>query len=296
MSRVGLIAKGFVAVTGIVAAVALACGACGPSVDEQTPPDLPSEEGRLYAEALCKAIETCGCAQPTADCETEYHARFDKLLEAGFKVAPECFEGWLADVAADPCDQQLPPPGDPFPCASLRGDEEEGADCEASLGLGPLGANVLPLRADECGDGLSCLYARCAETPPTNNSNPGWEELAEGESCGATYLVGFCPTRDKLYCDFTEGVCRVRKPLGAECSAGECRGCDDEGSEPLYCQGATATSLGTCAPRPGIGQPCDPADMVSCGACGNVGWCDPATSICIEGDAPRLCSQVSFPG
>jgi hypothetical protein len=298
MTRLAIIVTGAVAATGIAAAVALACGACGPTVDDYDPPDLPSEEGGRYAEALCKAVDTCGCALPLesgSDCEGEYHARFDKLLEAGFVVASECFEGWLGDIGADPCDAEIPPPGDPFPCASLRGGKKEGEACKAHVGLIPLGADVWPLRADECGDGLSCLYAKCTETPAANDSNPGWDELAEGEACGATYLVGFCSTQRDLYCDLAEGVCRTRRPLGDACSAGECEGCSADGGQPLFCQGATATSSGTCAPTPRIGEPCDPGDMVACGGCGDVAWCDPASSTCVDGRAPRLCSQISYP-
>lgn len=283
----------------LVVVAGIGCGACGPSVDEDTPLELPSEDGRRYAEALCRAIETCGCAQPfdsMADCEAEYHARFDKLLEAKFEVDPGCFDAWIENINADPCHAETPPPGEPFPCASLRGAKERGDSCEAHLGLIPLGVDVWPLRADECGEGLSCLYAVCSETPGTNDSNPGWNDLAEGEACGPTYLVGFCPTRSKLYCDATERVCRVRKPLGAECSPGECEWCTEGGGPPLYCQGATETSSGTCAQMPPIGEPCDPLDTVVCGSCSDVGWCDPATSTCTEGRAPRLCSQIAAPG
>lgn len=281
----------------LIAVAAFGCGACGPSVDDDKPPELPSEEGRRYAEALCKAIETCGCAQPfgTMDaCETEYRARFDNLLEAKFDVSRECFEGWLDDIQADPCGAELPPPGDPFPCASLRGGKKKGASCRAHLGLVPLGIDVWPLRADECGTGLSCLDAQCVETPQTNEIGT-FGMLGEGDPCGPTYLA-FCTPWRELYCDSTEGVCRERKPLGAECSsAWGCEACDGDVGDSLHCEGATPTGPGTCAVLPRVGEPCDPMAMVACGACDNEGWCDPATSTCVQGDAPRLCTRLAAP-
>ena len=284
-----IITSRLVGVTACVAAtVGLGCGACGPSIDEDNTPELPSEEGRRYAGALCEAIETCGCAKSfdSVDaCETEYHARFDKLLEAGFEVARECFDAWLDDINADPCGEQVSPPTASFPCGSLRRGKKKGAACEAHLGLVPLGVEVFPLLADECGDGLTCFDARCVETPPGT-----WTLLGAGDPCGATY-ADRCPWR-VMYCDATEGVCSDRKALGAECSPGECEGCEGDGGESLYCQGATPSSPGTCATRPLLAESCDPLDIVACGGCGSIGWCDPATATCVEGAAPNLCASL----
>ena len=270
-------------VTCLISTAVLGCGACGPAVDDGSPPELPSKEGQQYASALCEAMEACGCAQPFDSqeaCEAEHHARFDKLLEAGFEVAPECFESWLDHMRDDPCREQSDPSGSAFPCAPLRGSKNMGADCGAHL--------ELLVGVDECSEGSTCLDGLCAETPPTNQVP--WKELAEGEPCGPTY-VGFCRMGD-LYCDPVDRVCRERVPLGSECFAGGCEQCSEEGAQALYCAGATTTTPGTCEALPSIGESCDPQRLTWCGGCGRPGWCEPTSSACVEGRAPLLCTQV----
>jgi hypothetical protein len=156
------------------------------------------------------------------------------------------------------------------------------------MGLVPLGVGVWPLRVDECGEGLSCLDARCVETPQTNQHD--WIELGEGEPCGPTY-VGFCQ-RANLYCDPSERLCREKQPLGGTCSHGGCEGCLEGGTNVLHCEGASGPTRGTCAPLPRVGDPCDPLEIVECGTCDTPAWCDPASSTCVEGLRPLLCRQL----
>lgn len=278
------------AVTGL----ALGFVACGPTpAEERATPELPTEEGRVYAEAICTAIETCGCSpriDPTRDCNETFHQRFDALVADGFTVAPECFEDWLAALEGDPCQAEPPPPNGSFPCASLHGTKGQGATCEAHLGIDPIGGEVWPLRADECATGLSCIDARCAATPPQPESPLFTLEL--GDPCGWTRTER-CPWRE-MYCDADANVCRERETLGGACSPGECGDSCADGGAPLFCDGATTTRPGTCVPRPAVGDPCDASRIVVCGSCEQTGWCDPATSVCVEGSAPPLCSLLAW--
>lgn len=257
-------------------------GACGPTTANEPPIEIPSEEGRRYAGALCQAIDACGCARvfaTRAECEDEYGKRFDELLTAGLRVSPDCFEAWLQAIETDPClgNTDL---AEVFACAAVQGNARAGARCAAHVGFA--------LGVEECNDGLTCQDASC-KAKPQSNEVP-WIELGEGAACGPSY-VGFC-RRDDLYCNPSEGVCRERVPLGSECFDGGCESCTAPDGGTLYCQGAGPDSAGVCAPLPRVGESCDPLDTADCGTCGDVGWCDPASNTCVSGRAPILCRQV----
>lgn len=267
-------------VTTLIAGVA-----CGPTINDD-PPELPSEEGRRYASAMCKALETCGCAQwhDSSDaCETEYRSRFDRLLESGFRVDPECFEAWIDDAATDPCNEQHDASGELDSCRPLRGRKGKGASCEAYLELVPLGV-------DECNDGLVCRNAQCVDAPPTDGTP--LVELAENEPCGPTY-DGVCRGAVDLYCDLRDGVCRRTVPNGAEClDSSSCASCTATADERAYCSRPGPGERGVCDRVPGLGEPCDPMDALACGGCGDTALCDHATETCVEGRVSLLCAQV----
>lgn len=269
-----------------VAHAVMGFGACGPSVEQQEPVELPSEEGEQYARSLCQAVESCGCGQPfdsTSACETEYHNRFDKLLEVGLGIVPDCFESWRANISADPCQDEHAEPGAPLSCAQLRGRKGKDAVCEAHLGLPTL---VI----DECDQGLTCRDARCINAPSTNQGT--FTELAEGEACGPTYQ-GVCRGAHDMYCDLTESVCRTTVALGAACTSnGACTSCTTSSEQRAYCERPGSEGQGVCTPAPGLGAPCDPLDSVGCGGCDGSAWCDPVSETCVEGQVPLLCAQV----
>lgn len=260
----------------------LATGACGPTVEEQPQVVLPSEEGKLYGRTLCQAMQECGCALPTepdADCEGEYAHRFDTLLASGLGVSRSCLDTWVDAISNDPClaGEDL---ASVFQCSVLRGTTTEGGTCMAHVGLA--------IGIEECSDGFQCQDAVCKVVPESNEVP--WIELDQGMACGPSY-TGFC-RRDDLYCDASEGVCRERVSMGSTCVDDGCFSCSEANGGTLYCKGAGPTSSGICEVLPRVGERCDPSDIVNCGSCGDVGWCEPASQTCVAGRAPSLCRQV----
>lgn len=238
-----------------------------------------SDEAQKYAAAVCAAREACGCTERFKDdeqCEGILADRFDKAaLERG--VAPECLDKLATrkDVLCAPLDTWSTV--DRCPLLSREG--KEGDPCSAHLDL-PLAF------VDDCADGLTCSHGSCRSTP---TPLPG---KSEGSSCNSE-VPTTCGAID-LYCG-DDDVCHVTGLSGEECvSAYDCY----EDTAILYCAGVS-TGDGVCAPKPLLGEACDPLDYYPCApnATGKTTatWCDPASNTCVVGNGPAACEALGVP-
>lgn len=249
--------------------------ACGP---ESEPQNAPSEQALRYAAAVCEAGSTCGCVDRFGDlevCKTVMASRFDEAVEDD-----EVSAAALDAALEDPCSTYFEfTPGEPVVVGTKTIDES----CDPH--------DDLPLvDVEECAADLRCFYGTCTD-------EPGVPTAAEGDACDPR-VNGACGL--SFYCG-TDEVCHPRRGIGEACdSAGGCVG----GTVQAHCRGL-ASGSGVCAARSGLGEACDPLDASPCETVMveeymREGYCEPASKICVETAAPRLCADsnrpVAWPG
>lgn len=258
----------------LVLALAGVGGACGPD-------DLGDVAGR-YADAVCRGISTCGCANPFSDdnaCAQEFSDRFGSLVDEGLTLDRECYRKVIDRAKLDDCSAVDAAPEETR-CTVLRGSKKQGDPCIE------LWAELPPFNAEECGAGLICYDGRCA---PKGSTGP---YLAEGDACVSEQAAS-CHV-SHLYCH-ESGVCRARPRLGEGCDSPFACALDDGAGSLLYCRGWSPASNGTCTTQAAMGEPCEPTDWFACTDGTARGWCEPTQRVCVE-DGPAVCLATEFPG
>jgi hypothetical protein len=254
---------------------------CGPETAKMPVGD----ESRRYAEAVCGAMQDCGCAphfgEPQA-CVSVFNDRFSQFLADEYVLDLDCFDRVVdSDDLAD-CGAADAAPTE-WSCTVLSLHKGEGDDCSDHQ------LELPPFAVSECDSDLLCIDGVCV---PHGTVGP---PLAEGDECfseqAASCHVG------GLYCS-GEGVCEVEPGEGEPCSSPfACSFEATSGGGDLYCSGWSDTASGTCTRQATTGDSCDPFDWGACtqGADFKRGWCDPETQLC-EADGPGICLLTDYPG
>jgi hypothetical protein len=256
-------------------------GACGKSETSAEPISrsaLPAE----LAERFCESLERCCAANEhrfdSAQCRTEYEARFERAFAGDYDPFRVSFDAQaagdcLAELTAELQCGQLPDRIDPTSaCERLFvGELAAGEACERSVecrGRGafcdgevlecvaPAAGEPIPVERGELGDA-------CTDDCPDLELEPGGEcvvllpaEQAPGE------LPVFCYQSDGLYCgyDGSSRVCLRRLGEGGDCS-NDPAVCE----HPLFCDFAE----GACASPRADGKPCSSGQHCQSGFCRN---------------------------
>lgn len=262
----------------LASGLALPTPGCGPSVDD---PDVEREEPRRYAEAVCEALDACGCYTTYAsrdECEQEYIARLAPLLDLGLAYDSSCFEQVLGSDAVNECELESVSPF-ATQCVLLEGDTGAGGECRQYYGVVP------PFQVDVCAGDLVCRGGRCREP------DEPLPAATDGSPCETDEIGALCPSalEEHLYCS-EEGVCRTQVEPGSACvSPFQCRSTDLPG---YYCEGLGDDGVGSCQPKKLTGEPCAPGDIGACAYDADqkvTGWCDAQTSACVT-DFPAICT------
>lgn len=253
-------------------------GGCGPI---RGPDD--GDEAERYADAMCGAIDACGCQPRYGDadaCRETLGDAFSRSHASGLAIDHDCFDAVLSSAGFGDCSETTHWPL-AWNCAVLHGRKGEGASCDATAERA-----VPPFRADECGLGLRCAQGRCVDLDdPLRLPEPA---KALGDPCEASAPAGCFGVG--LVCS-AQGRCELAPALGEACTTNH--GCLS-GSVAVhgpnaYCQGLGSADVGVCAVTLAAGSPCDPADNFACdGEPTYFGWCDPSTSTC-RTRAPAVC-------
>ena len=145
-------------------------------------------------------------------------------------------------------------------CAAEDVDDERDAACaeacKAYVGTIAEGETCqrfgVTVDLDDCAQGLRCSDAKICE-PLCVPSEP----LPEGARCMAGIeVLGECDA--DLFCDATDGRCRVASAVGEPCDVRPC-------AESAFCD--LAQQPRTCAPRSAAGAPCRADETCASGLC-----------------------------
>lgn len=260
--------------------IALLAPACGDGDALDIRPVPQSVGLRAVTEARCETMRACECSVPEDCADTRWQDQVDRIMAEGSRRGlaydPWCVGVMVAvtrDRACETNDQQEPVDCD-LRCTVFVGQAEAGMRCdlrelgsECERGLVCFGGFCQPacgVEAGEscadpntiCAEGLQCVEQRCTLRPQA------------GEPC----QNGGCA--EGLWCDPADPdkpICRSPAALGQAC-----RGHDE-------CESGNCPA-GSCAPRPGLGEPCfgSCADGLFC-----VGTCetdpDSPPAICHDG-------------
>ncbi len=194
-----------------------------------------TDSAEIWAEAWCRAGETCNCTgYSEASCLIAMAAFFNQIRESAetqsLIFSETCFDQWLTVLDASEC----LPPETFFPSC----DNENSPPCQLFVGEQAIGDACEHVYAgnDSCAEGLSCgesltCQDTCVDLPPP-------DEVGPGEPCGPNQ--GICP--DDHYCS---GICVAQGGAGAPCDFGyQC-------ISGLYC-----TDNKVCMPAHAVGEPC----------------------------------------
>ena len=251
--------------------------ACGPT---RGPDD--GHEAERYADAMCEALDDCGC-QPrygdAAACRESLADAFARSHAAGFVIDHDCLDSVLSSEVLGDCRETTHWPFVEWNCAVLHGRKGEGASCDAAGRYA-----VSPFRVDECAPELRCAQGRCVSLENFQPTPP----KAQGDPCVASE-PGSC-ILSGLTCS-AQGRCAVAPAVGEACDSNlACvSGTYGAGAPNVYCRGLGSAEVGICAVTLTEGSPCDPADSFACdGEPMYFGWCDPSTATCRK-QAPAVC-------
>ncbi len=246
---------------------------------------VPESYAQEYAEAICAAVDSCGCFE-RAELEGGCEERYSSLLlgslasEIGLELDAECFDLIIDELMTAPCEVSSD-----APCALLVAQQALGEPCSNERQLGPV-------QVEPCGAGLTCWSGVCVadEDLPIAPS-----AVSPGDPCsfsvGPTDCFGI-----NLYCA-PDDQCRVSAGIGEPCDnpwGCHFKSADDE---YLYCEGLGEGGVGLCSRRAPLGEPCDPADYTPCydpGYGQSEVWCAPESAAC-ELMPPALCTSVQSP-
>jgi hypothetical protein len=246
-------------------AALLAAISCGPGRSEKLPVAM-TPEGREFAEAVCAARQSCGCAdgrfETAEQCENDLALAFDSAAQ-GLTLDAECFDEALASEALNACPVwPWIPEGEP--CLVLSGSKNEGETCETH-------SDLRPIFVSDCKEGLFCSGGSCrTESPPT-------ERLQTGDHC---FQDPGCGDLD-LYCG-SDSRCHPRSPVGESCN-------HDLACDGSYCK----MQSGVCSARVEPGGACDPKDWGACDSPdfpSEIYWCGPDQT-CVVGQ-PAVCRMT----
>lgn len=236
--------------------------------------EVPDDAGDRFAEAVCAAVERCGCLaeafEDGGDCRQRLIDRFWTFERADWsgEFNEECFEKLLERIEDDDCDQANPseePPAAGPPCEVFPGTRPLGEACPTDWELGP--PSGLTLGACK-GQRSACHGGVCRGEPIRSAS--------VGEPCGVE--VGVRCDGDSV-CD--SGVCVPSADTGEACvSPGGCKNYED------YCDDVTLEQPGVCRQQVAAGEACEPTDFEPC---------EPLVVVSEDGNrvssAPSYCSQ-----
>jgi hypothetical protein len=245
----------------------------------------PHEDATRFAEAVCEAAETCGCADGSwsaSPCVEHHTELFLAAVDAGLRVERDCFEKFLAAFDGDPCLVNPEWLAAREQCWSMRGDKQQSESCTTH-------PDLASMRVDECGDGFACTNGVCdieGVLPDTEVGAPCVPE-PPNQACGFG-----------LTCSL-DGVCHEYSESGEACDSSWA--CNIDPGQ--YCPGAAPGQPSTCQPALELGESCDPAEFRQCRIDYEHGentstihprWCNPATRVCEEGWSV-LCSALADP-
>lgn len=238
-------------------------------------------DARRFAEAVCKAAETCGCAPalPSGSaCTDHYSDLFLRAFDTGLRVEKKCFSNFLSVLAKDPCLVDPDWATSMHECFAMQGTQGRDEACSTH-------PELASMRVDDCQGTLVCRKGMCGE--------PSLSSLEIGDPCVPEPPYQACGLG--LYCDL-EGICHEYANEGERCdSAWACL-------PGWYCPGAASGSPSTCQPSLQRGDTCDVAEFQQCGiepsdvvgAATTRRWCDPTTSTCEIGRS-FLCDALNDP-
>ena len=165
------------------------------------------------------------CAGLLADCETESCP--DQCCAGVCVTEPELADAEIGESCAE------------APCVAGAYCDDETATCAARVAVG-----------ETCSEFDSCVEGALCDLDGTGTCFA----LAEaGETCNPDAAFGFSCLRLDHYCDPGEGVCKPRLGVGESCSV-----------ELGNCVSFAFCDAGTCAARPGLGDPCVPDSPAAC--------------------------------
>jgi hypothetical protein len=246
----------------------------------QCQPEGITDEPERYAEAVCGAVEACGCYphfESGAVCREELARRFRALLDMDMAFDADCFESVVGGDELPDCAPYSELPLGDWNCIVFRGSKALGEPCDYRFG------ELIPFGVHECGEGMLCYSGECRMTGQQPYS-------VVGDAC-APEPVQSCLSENfdqDLYCS-DAGVCEESPDIGEPCDAPSV--CNiAHGFSPAFCP-TIGPSAGTCAVPATAGEPCIPEDFFSCWNEVS-GWCDPADSIC-KMDGPAICALAS---
>lgn len=248
-------------------ALALPLAAC----QIPAPPPFISEAEALPAivDATCSTAFDCACpAVPWRDedaCRERVGQRTDDAAwvaeREGLRWDGVCVARWLDRL-------------DRLGCVAEGVDDERIAACAGAckpwvgtIAEGePCQRYGVTVDLDDCAQGLRCSDAKICE-PLCVPAEP----LPEGARCMAGIeVLGECDA--DLFCDATDGRCRVAADVGEPCDARPC-------AASAFCD--LAQQPRTCAPRWAEGEPCRTDEACESGLCLD-GACSPIVPLACE--------------
>jgi hypothetical protein len=169
--------------------------------------------GGRFAEAVCAALEKCGCVGFDGRndwCRHDLRIAYehDEVVAASMGLAPNShcvatLEAWLADADACEavpsqyaCSGSVQPPG----CALFVGELEPGEACTPHHEFDPETGAVwetpsrmwIDLHADPCAPGKRCTYGACRDTCDFPEPGMPGESCAEWDDWGLSHLQRPC--------------------------------------------------------------------------------------------------------
>jgi hypothetical protein len=216
----------------------------------------PSGPGADYAAAICDAMASCDCRDPSYtdrdECFDELYGEYvsgERRAEArGWTFDPDCLEASLAYIEDVGC-MNVPEIIEAHLwtdfCQLFYGDAEPGEPCEPAFGLRMSGCE----QGIICSPGAEYLCYDFDDPPP---------ELGEGEACldDEGFIIGDCDYDAGLVCHWEAGTCVVPSAEGEHCRNDY--PCDYD----TWCDEETDPSNPVCVPRKPLGEPCE--SMIEC--------------------------------